>query len=150
MNTEVEWPEMEPWPEDWGSMAADDSRWDELRQDHWEKSHAWTRSLKQGDIVHYHHGHGTWARCEVVDHPFHRPGTISPDPTLPSLVPIALVGPQWARDHQCTQDYWTERVRHGKSFQPHASNIYESPYWISFMPDRPKFGDPTTMETWTQ
>lgn len=138
---------MMPWPEDLGTMSANDPRWKELSADHQEKSESWMLTLRHGDIVHYNHGFGAWVRCEVVDHPIHRPSGVPYHAHLPSLVPVALVGPQWGRDHQATRDYWTEKLAVGVSFQPHASNVYESPYWKSWLP-RPEDGDPTEMETW--
>lgn len=148
MSTEIEWAPMKPWPEDMRTMRANDPRWKEVHVDHRQKSHAWMETLRQGDVVHYNHGFGAWVRCEVVEHPLRQTASVDHDFTIPSLVPLAMVGPQWPRDHQSTRDHWIQKIAVGEAFQPHASNVYESPYWKSWAP-RPEHGDPTTMEVWT-
>lgn len=134
---------MKPMPPEFRTMPAGDPRWDEWMQDGVRKSNVWTRTLRQGDVVHYHHGFGAWVRCEVVNHPLRRPEHVEHDASVPSLVPLAMVGEQWPRDHQCTRDRWTEKIRIGESFQPNAENVYESPYWTEPGPD------PRHMEVWT-
>lgn len=131
---------MKELPADWRTMRATDPRWAEWAEDGSRKSDAWTRTLRQGQIVHYHHGFGAWVRCEVVDHPLRVPESVGRDPSVPSLVPLHMVGPQWPRDWPVTRERWTERIRTGESFQPNAENVYESPYWTDGGPD------PATME----
>lgn len=134
---------MKPFPPDFMHREASDPIWDELRADHDAKSRAWFKSLPQGDIVHYFHGFDCWVRCEIVDHPLCPP--IVYDPTKPCLIAVALVGPAWATDHECTKDHWRESLTTGRAFQPSATHIYESPYWD---PSRSKLGDPAMLEAW--
>ena len=133
---------MEELPSDWRTMRAGDPRWDVWLEDGRCKSGIWMRTLEQGQVVHYHHGFGAWVRCEVVSHPL-CVSSVGRDNSIPSLVPLATVGEQWPLDHQCTRDYWGEKIKVGESFQPNAQNVYESPYWT-------QGGlDPREMEIWT-
>jgi len=145
MNLNMEWPPMMEFPEGHRTWRAGDPRWAVIMKDSRSKSNAWMLSLKQGDIVHYTHGFGAWVRCEVVDHPLCVPHTVPHDSGTPSLVPLAMVGPQWPQDHQCTRDYWTVKISKGEAFQPSASVVYESPYWNRGDEE----GDPRTMDEWT-
>ena len=145
MNEQIFEP-MKPMPPEFRTMRAGDPRWDEWLQDGARKSALWMRTLEQGQIVHYTDGFGAWVRCEVVNHPLRVPGTVGHDPMVPSFVPLAMVGPQWPRDHQCTRDYWGDKIRHGISFQPNASFVYESPH---FTDETDETGDPREMAVWT-
>jgi hypothetical protein len=134
---------MMEFPEDHRTWRAGDPRWDVILNDSARKSGIWMRTLEQGRVVHYHHGFGAWVRCEVVDHPLRRPGSVGHDASIPSLVPLAMVGEQWPRDWPATRDHWSEKIQKGESFQPSASFVYESPYWTEDGPD------PREMEIWT-
>lgn len=75
-------------------------------------------NLVPGSIVHYHNGFNCYVRCQVM-----------PDK---QLLPIALVGewreydlPYRCEDGSICLGYHAEQIKFGKTFQPHASNIWE-------------------------
>lgn len=83
--------------------------------------------LDEGEIVHYHDGHGKFVRCTVAKDVDENgiPCTV--------LKPTALVG-RWGQDEIISRDrYGEERVGHharriltgNETFRPHPSNIYE-------------------------
>jgi len=127
-------------PADWRTMPASDPRWDRFRHDARERSNLWMRTLEQGTLVHYHHGCFVWVRCEVVMHPLRVPSAVTHDASVPSLVPLAMVGPGWGAAHAASLERWEYKIRVGESFQPCARNVHESPYW----PD-PDSEDPALM-----
>jgi hypothetical protein len=75
-------------------------------------------ALKPGSIVHYSNGFKQYVRCQVTqDH---------------QLLPIALVGdwrvydlPRRGRDGIIYLGYHAEQIKNGKTFRPHASNVWE-------------------------
>lgn len=96
-------------------------------------------SLQVGQIVHYHNGFGAFVRCEVVT-----------DGEKRLLKPIALVG-EW-RDYdlpkrlpngEVSLPYHPRGIAEGETFQPHATNVYESSVYVR---STDKDLDPTTLE----
>lgn len=83
-----------------------------------DESERFFRGLAVGSTVHYHNGFGSYLRCEVTsDH---------------KLLPVALVGewkshelPSRNRDGSIYLGYHTEQIVNKKTFQPHASNVWE-------------------------
>ncbi len=88
------------------------------------------KSLRVGQVVHYHNGFGSWVRCEVVrGQSVHSPGV-----EQNVLKPIALVGdwrpydlPKRQPDGSVRLGYHAEKVRDGETMTPHESTIWESP-----------------------
>lgn len=86
-------------------------------------------SLREGDVVHYDTGFGTYVRCVVVDKEYNG--------TRPSLKPVVLVG-EWGhydlpwRD-ECGRIHYpnfSKMIRHGEVFAPNPSSIFESPDYV--------------------
>ena len=75
-------------------------------------------TLRPGSIVHYSNGFKQYVRCQVTqDH---------------QLLPIALVGdwreydlPRRQRDGTINLGYHAAQIKTGKTFRPHASNVWE-------------------------
>lgn len=75
-------------------------------------------NLKPGSIVHYSNGFKQYVRCQVTqDH---------------QLLPIALVGewrefdlPRRQQDGTIYLGYHAQQIKDGKTFRPHASNVWE-------------------------
>jgi len=96
-----------------------------------EKADDFYKSLVPGQIVHYHHGFGTYYRCEVVvGVPKYRENAKPQN----CLKPIALLG-EW-RDYDLPRRdsmgsiVWgiaAENIRNGELMTPHESSIWESP-----------------------
>jgi len=80
-------------------------------------------ALKQGDIVHYHNGFGTYVRCLAM---------FNDKEKEMQLLPVALVGkwmkhdlPQRRADGSIYQSYYPKRIAEQELMRPNASNIYE-------------------------
>lgn len=100
--------------------------------------------LQPGTIVHYSNGFNQYVRCQVtVNH---------------QLLPVALVGewkeydlPKRQKDGTVYLGYHAEQIKTGKTFRPHASNVWEynvtkaksgQPFNFS------KAADPRQMKPW--
>jgi hypothetical protein len=75
-------------------------------------------SLKPGSVVHYHNGFNQYVRCQVT--------------SKQELLPIALVGdwkeydlPKRQSDGTVYLGYHAGQITAGKTFRPHASNMWE-------------------------
>lgn len=97
--------------------------------------------LPLGQVVHYHNAFGAYIRCEVVM------GTDKEGHTRKVLLPKALVG-NWSsgdlphrRDGIYYEGYHTKEIRHGNTFHPDCSTIFESPTFYR----RGKADDPRQM-----
>lgn len=88
----------------------------------WKKSSnesdTFFKGLQPGSVVHYHNGFNQYVRCQVM-----------PDK---QLMPIALVGnwrefdlPKRQRNGEIDYGYHAKTIIEHKTFQPHASNIWE-------------------------
>jgi len=87
------------------------------------EAEAFYASLQPDQIVHYRNGFGDYVRCRTVK-----------ESGETKLKPIALVGeweshnlPRRSRNGEVYNGYHADQVINGKTFRPHASNIYEYP-----------------------
>ena len=94
------------------------------------KSLGFYDTAKLGSVVHYHNGFRQYVRCEVVE----GVTTHSKGKTIKCLKPVALVGawkpydlPCRDRDGSINYGHHAGDIIAGKTFDPHASNIWESP-----------------------
>jgi hypothetical protein len=89
---------------------------------YWKKSgndsNRFFSSLEPGSIVHYDNGFQNYVRCQVTN--------------TYDLLPIALVGdwkpydlPSRGADGSIHLGYHAGNIKAGKTFKPHASNLYE-------------------------
>lgn len=109
-----------------------DQFWDHLTK----STENWWGSLREGEIVHYHNGFGTWVRGHIVkingeNHMF----------------PSALVGawreydlPKRARDGSIRYPYHAEKIMQGEPMRPNATNMWEYPEF-----SRRELGDPSKL-----
>lgn len=97
--------------------------WEKFDEEQKKKHEGFIKSLKEGQTVHYHHGFGGFVRCRVVQKDGEN-----------TLLPVAIVG-EWSSFDLPQRDirgninwgYHATNIQNGKTFTPHASNIYESP-----------------------
>jgi hypothetical protein len=78
----------------------------------------YNKTIKVGQVVHYSNGFGQYVRCWVTLDKY--------------LLPIELVGewrqydlPYRYRNGEICLGYHAENIKKGKTFKPHASNLYE-------------------------
>lgn len=83
-----------------------------------ESEDFYQKKLRVGQVVHYSNGFNTFVRCHV---------TLEKD-----LLPIELVGewreydlPHRFANGEICLGYHAENIKKGKTFKPHASNIFE-------------------------
>jgi hypothetical protein len=117
-------------------------QWENFFDQARDDSEAFYKSLRVGQTVHYHNGFGAYLRCEVVEGK--------------KLKPVALIGnwrdfdlPKRLPTGEILESYWSEKVKEGELFDPHATNIWEF-YSNEDNPDRipanmREGGDPSTM-----
>jgi hypothetical protein len=94
------------------------------------KSKGFYGEAKLGSVVHYHNSFGEYVRCEVVLGMTAHSGTNK----VKCLKPLALVGdwkswdlPRRERDGSIYYGHQASSIMEGSCFEPHASNIWESP-----------------------
>lgn len=92
--------------------------WSNAMKKSGDDSNSFFDHLKPGSIVHYSNGFGQYVRCQVTKN--HQ------------LLPIALVGnwkeydlPKRQKDGTVYLGYHAEQIKSGKTFRPHASNVWE-------------------------
>ena len=93
-------------------------QWSEAMKKSSDDSDTFFDRLTPGTIVHYNNGFHAYVRCKVTsDH---------------QLLPIALVGdwkeydlPKRGLDGSIYLGYHVENIKEGKTFRPHASNVWE-------------------------
>jgi hypothetical protein len=83
---------------------------------------AFWRSVPPGTVLHYHSGHQLWMQGVLT--------ILDGEVPEPRFEPQTLLGP-WSRpfiDHngQLREDAAVKKVREGRTFRPHYSNIFES------------------------
>jgi len=102
--------------------------WDKSSND----SDNFYRRQPVGTILHYSNGGGAYVRCRVTEDG--------------QLLPFALVG-KWASydlprrypNGRIVNGYHVDKIKEGKTFRPHASNVYEFQH-------QPGAADPATMQ----
>lgn len=94
------------------------ARWSNHVKKSSDDSTAFFEGLTPGSIVHYSNRHDQFVRCQVT--PDHQ------------LLSIALVGnwqeydlPKRQKDGTVHLGYHAEQIKSGKTFRPHASNVWE-------------------------
>lgn len=97
--------------------------WENSIQNSMDENDRYYRNLKVGETLHYHDGFDRFVRCVVVVHEGKQ-----------KLKRVALVGdwklpdlPKRRYNGDIDFGYHAERVLKGELFDPHYSNIYESP-----------------------
>jgi hypothetical protein len=117
-------------------------QWENFFDKAHDDSDKFYKSLRVGQIVHYHDGFGNYVRCEVVEDK--------------KLKPVALVGnwrdcdlPHRLSTGEIFETYWSEKLKNAELFETNASNIWEF-YVNETDPARipanmREFGDPSTM-----
>ena len=93
-------------------------QWSNAMKKSGNDSNSFFDHLKPGSVVHYNNGFAQYVRCQVtVNH---------------QLLPIALVGkweaydlPKRQKDGTVYLGYHAEQIKSGKTFRPHASNVWE-------------------------
>jgi hypothetical protein len=108
-----------------------------------KKSEGFYTEARLGSVCHYHNSFGAYIRCEVVAGETER----SKGKLVKCLKPTAMVGewrvydlPHRRPDGSINYGYQAERIVKGECFEPHSSNIWESPDF-----ERRGHPDPTTM-----
>jgi hypothetical protein len=92
--------------------------WSNAMKKSGDDSNSFFDHLQPGVIVHYSNGFNQYVRCQVtVKH---------------QLLPVALVGewkeydlPKRQRDGTVYLGYHAQQIKDGKTFRPHASNVWE-------------------------
>lgn len=110
----------------------------QLFKDRDQKKKSFMDGVNVGDIVHYHNGHGSYVRCQIVladeNEVNAKRNARQAQKQVKMLKPIALVGiwskhdlPHYAIDGEWMKPYHAEQIEKGEAWMPDTGCIYEAP-----------------------